>query len=158
MICKALSSNSSLVFLSLEGAWFGTPSICELTSQLVSNKSLSELNLAENDIRNEGTIAITRASMVNNTVTSLLLANGAIDENGLSELIEIVKSSTNLVNYELFGFWEDRNHNFYETLKRNRRLANQASLSLICVCFSKMCRQSSVFDGSVVTLCFQFLV
>jgi hypothetical protein len=89
------------------------------------------------------------------------LSHVGIDESGQSELVQMVKDSTSLVKFDLLEDWMEDFAELYtinDTLKRNKQAANQDICLCVCYVVSGLCRESSVFDRSLVKIVFRLLV
>ncbi|CAL9698978.1 unnamed protein product [Knipowitschia caucasica] len=100
--------------------------VMELLGSLLSAKDchIRKLSLADNSITNKGVKAISRALLVNRTLTSLNLRSNNIGSKGVKFLAEALKTNQALVSVNLQnnGIDKEGAHAAAEVLKCNRNL------------------------------------
>ncbi|KAF7661569.1 hypothetical protein LDENG_00259110 [Lucifuga dentata] len=102
--------------------------VMELLGSLLSAKDchIQELSLAENTISNKGAKALSRALLVNRTLTSLDLRNNNIGSKGAKFLAEALKMNQVLVsiNFQNNAIEEEGARALAEVLQCNRKLVS----------------------------------
>uniref|UniRef100_A0A8C4E7E7 NLR family, CARD domain containing 3 n=1 Tax=Dicentrarchus labrax TaxID=13489 RepID=A0A8C4E7E7_DICLA len=102
--------------------------VMELLGSLLSAKDchIQKISLAENDISNKGAKALSRALLVNRTLTSLNLRNNNIGSKGAKFLAEALKMNQVLVsvNFQNNAIEEEGAQALAEVLQCNRKLVS----------------------------------
>jgi predicted RNase H-like nuclease (RuvC/YqgF family) len=90
-LAKAISINTSLEELNLEGAEMGDEGVKHLATALNTNDSLEVLILRGNNINDDGAISIATSLLFNKSLRVLLLGQNNISDAGTDALVSLIE-------------------------------------------------------------------
>ena len=101
ILCNTLKFNTTLTDLQLNNNNIKDNDIKPLCELLQTNTTLTKLNLSNNDITDDGLKLLSDVLKVNTTLTELILMNNQFANNGYISLGEVLKVNTSLVKLQI---------------------------------------------------------
>ena len=98
---RALTTNSSLTSLDLSRNYIGGSSAASLSQALTANSSLTSLDLSWNSIGDSGATSFSQAFPANSSLTSLDLSWNSIGDSGATSLSQALTANSSLTSLDL---------------------------------------------------------
>ena len=101
-LAEVLGKNKLLRTLDIGGNYnMGLEGIKAFAKALITNTTLTELNLSDNKISDEGGKALAEALKINTTLTTLIILKNFISNEGAKAIAEVLKTNTTLTKIDL---------------------------------------------------------